>query len=222
MAKKTSAKPKASQPKASQPKASQSNASKSNASKSNASAQPQSLNQILKQEITQLAAQHSIAPDVLEKFAQFVIENHKTKDPKPKAPKPLTLTQLKQAIYQYFNVKNTTELKRSGSFKLATDGMDSLNLSNKEGWEVLYRKLIGILPGEEQQQGYGCINGIDIFAYFKPWQIFGLEAQTASDSDIKTAYHSLSKIYHPDIPNTGDARIFDRLTTMYKSIVAQA
>jgi DnaJ domain len=177
------------------------------------------LNEFLNTEIHRLSSLHSIDPKSLEDFAYFVIEHHKKKDKKPKA---LTLAQLKAAIYQYFSVKNTTELKRSGSFKLATDGMDGLNLGVKDAWEKLYRKFVGIMPGEENQQGYGCINGIDIFAYFKPWQAFGLEAQAASAEDIKKAYRDLSKIYHPDVPNTGDAQIFDRLTHMYKSITAKA
>ncbi|HEY9302594.1 MAG TPA: J domain-containing protein, partial [Phormidium sp.] len=117
---------------------------------------------------------------------------------------------------------NTTELKKSGAFKMATDGMDGLNLSVKEGWKKLYRKFIGILPEEENQQGYGCINGINIFNYFKPWQVFGLDPQTATQQDIRNAYHRLSKIYHPDAPETSDAVIFDCLTIMYKSISAEA
>ncbi len=101
---------------------------------------------------------------------------------------------------------------------MAIDGMDDLNLSAKAGWEQLYRKFIGCLPDEENQQGHGCINGINIFNYFKPWRVFGLDPQIATSQDIKNAYYSLSKIYHPDVPITGDAAIFDRLTIMYKSI----
>jgi len=105
---------------------------------------------------------------------------------------------------------------------MATDGMDTLNLSVKDGWEKLYRKFVGILPGEENQQGYGCINGINVFNYFKPWQVFDLDPQTATTQDIKNAYYRLSKIYHPDVPETGDAAIFDSLSVMYKSISAEA
>ncbi len=47
--------------------------------------------------------------------------------------------------------QNATELKKSGAFKMATDGMDTLNLRVKDEWEKLYRKFIGILPGEENQ-----------------------------------------------------------------------
>lgn len=176
------------------------------------------LNQYLKDEIARLSASQGISSKLLEEFAVFVIENHKKKSPKVK---PLTLAQLKEAIYQHFSVSNTTELKKSGSFKMATDGMEALNLSGKEGWEKLYRKFIGILPGEENQQGYGCINGINIFDYFKPWQVFGLNSATATPEEIKKAYYELSKIYHPDQP-TGDAQIFDRINIMYKSISAEA
>lgn len=183
-----------------------------------------SLNSYLQNEISRLAEMQGISTSVLEEFACFVIENYKKKEPstKPSKAKPLTLAQIKTAIYQHFSVKNTTELKKSGAFKMATDGMDNLNLSLKDGWEKLYRKFIGIIPGEENQQGYGCINGIDIFNYFKPWQVFDLDPQVATTEDIKSAYHRLSKIYHPDVRETGDAAIFERLNIMYKSISAKA
>ena len=40
---------------------------------------------------------------------------------------------------------------------MATDGMDKLDLRLKSTWEILYRKFVGIIPGEENQQEYGCI-----------------------------------------------------------------
>ncbi len=182
------------------------------------------LNSYLQNEIARLAEIHGVSASIFEEFAHFVIENHKKKEAssKPSKVKPLPLAQIKAAIYQHFSVKNTTELKKSGAFKMGTDGMDTLNLSVKDGWEKLYRKFIGILPGEENQQGYGCINGINVFNYFKPWEVFGLDSQKATTQDIKNAYHQLSKVYHPDVPQTGDAAIFDCITVMYKSISAKA
>lgn len=197
---------------------------KSTAGKANTTKAPNGLNFYVKNKINQLAKIHGLSESIFEEFAYFVIANHKKKESSAKPPKikPLTLAQVKSAVYQYFSVKNTTELKKSGAFKMATDGMDDLNLSVKAGWEKLYRKFIGILPGEENQQGYGCINGINIFNYFKPWQVFDLDPNTATPQDIKTAYHNLSKVYHPDVAQTGDAAIFDCLTVMYKSISAEA
>jgi hypothetical protein len=182
------------------------------------------INSFIQNEITRIIELSSVDRSVLEEFALFVIDNHKKKEPvvKPLKVKPLPLAQIKSAIYQYFSVKNTTELKKSGAFNMAIDGMNDLNLTVKDGWEKLYRHLIGILPNEENQQGYGCINGINIFNYFKPWRVFDLDAKVATPQDIKNAYYGLSKIYHPDVPSTGNAAIFDRLTTMYKSISAQA
>jgi hypothetical protein len=182
------------------------------------------INSYIHNEITKLVDLHGIDRSALEAFALFVVDNHKKKEKviKPLNIKPLPLAQIKAAVYQYFSVKNTTELKKSGAFNMAIDGMNNLNLTVKSGWEQLYRKLIGILPEEENQQGYGCINGLNIFNYFKPWQIFGLDAKVANTQDIKNAYYALSKIYHPDVTTTGDAAIFDRLTTMYKSISAEA
>jgi hypothetical protein len=182
------------------------------------------INSFIQHEITRIIELSSVDRSVLEEFALFVIDNHKKKEPvvKPLKVKPLPLAQIKSAIYEYFSVKNTTELKKSGAFNMAIDGMDDLNLTVKDGWEKLYRNLIGILPNEENQQGDGCINGINIFNYFKPWRVFDLDGKVATAQDIKNAYYELSKIYHPDVPSTGNAAIFDRLTTMYKSISAQA
>lgn len=189
------------------------------------------LNQRILDEISRIAEVYDTDSKVLQAFAEFVIQSHKQKDkvptkppakPEPKPPKSLTLAQLKQAVYEHFEVSSTPELKRSGRFKMATDGMDELNFAVKETWEVLYRKFVGILPSEENQNGYGCINGINIFNYFQPWQVFDLDPRTATSEDIKKAYHNLSKTYHPDVPDTGDSQIFDRLNTMYKSISAGA
>ena len=182
------------------------------------------INSYIEHEITKIVKIYGVDQSVLKEFALFVVDNHKKKEKviKPLKVKPLPLTQIKIAVYQYFSVRNTTELKKSGAFNMAIDGMDNLNLTIKSGWEQLYRKFVGILPEDENQEGYGCINGVNIFNYFKPWRIFGLDAKVANIQDIKNAYYGLSKIYHPDVTVTGDAAIFDRLTTMYKSISAES
>ena len=102
---------------------------------------------------------------------------------------------------------------------MATDGMSKLNFAEKKTWEMLYRKWIDILPDETNEEGYGCINGIDIFKYFRPWQVFNLDSKTATQDDIKTAFRQLSKIYHPDNQETGDRKIFERLTQMSNSLI---
>ncbi len=184
------------------------------------------LNQLIQTEIARIAEAQSVDTATLEEFAQFIIENHKKKDPKPKLPKvvkpkkvkPLTLTQLKEAILGHFGVKDVKELRKSGSFEMATSGMEKLDFSKKDGWEKLYRKFIGVLPEEENETGYGCVNGINIFKYDLVWKAFGLNPQTATSEDIKSAYHDLSRVYHPDVPNTGDAQVFARLNVFYKSL----
>jgi DnaJ domain len=180
------------------------------------------LNSLIKDEISRIANVYGIEAQSLEDFAHFVVENHKKKDPKPKVAKvvkakPLTLTQLKKSIYEYFKVSDTKELKESETFQMATSAMGKVDLSKKDGWEKLYRKLVGVLPNEENEKGYGCINGIDIFKYDMPWKVFALDSTSSTDEDVKSAYRELSKIYHPDKPE-GDAQVFDRLTTFYKSL----
>ncbi len=176
------------------------------------------LTPVINEKISQIALEHSIAIDILEDFANFVIKNHKVKPLKPSTkPKALSLSQLKESVCKYFQVKGTPALKKDGSYQMATEGME-LNLGLKESWEILYRKFIGLLPHEDGEKGADCINGINIFKYFMPWRVFDLNPSSASDQDIKMSYRNLSKIYHPDNPETGNARIFDRINSMYQSI----
>lgn len=176
------------------------------------------LNEMIQNEIARISELQGIDSAVLEEFAQFVIESHKKKSTQKPARKPLTLAQLKSAVYVHFTVADTASLKKSGSFQMATNGMEKLELGKKAGWEILYRKFIGVLPEEEDETGYGCINGINIFKYDLPWRAFGLDPKTASTDQVKSAYRELSKIYHPDIPVNGNAEIFNRLTIFYKSL----
>jgi hypothetical protein len=194
-----------------------------------------SLNSLILDEISHLCEKYSIESRTLEDFADFVIKNHRKKSPKssptksktqpitPKSQKvkPLTLVQLKQAVYAYFEVSNTTDLKKSSMFQMATRAFDNINLSQRESWEFIYRKYIDILPEEDGEQGKDCINGINIFKYFRPYRVFDLNPKIATKEDIKNAYYRLSKIYHPDNKETGSSHIFDRLTVMYKSITTE-
>ena len=192
------------------------------------------LNSLILEQINRLCEQYSIESPILEYFADFVIKNYRKKSPKPSLTKsktkptttvpkvkPLTLTQLKQAVYAYFEVSNTTELKKSSMFQMATRAFDNINLSQRESWEKIYREYVGILPEEDGETGKHCINGINIFKYFYPYRVFELDPKTASKEDIKNAYYRLSKIYHPDNQETGDAEVFDCLTVMYKSITTE-
>jgi len=192
------------------------------------------LNSLILEQISHICEQYSIESRILEDFADFVIQNHRKKSPKPSLTesktvatttvpkvKPLTLTQLKQAVYAYFEVSNTTELKKSSMFQMATRAFDNINLSQRESWEKIYREYVGILPEEDGETGKHCINGINIFKYLYPYRVFELDPKTATKEDIKNAYYRLSKIYHPDNQETGDAEVFDCLTVMYKSITTE-
>jgi hypothetical protein len=176
------------------------------------------LNQVIQLEIERLSSLYGYQVGHLQKFAKFVIDNKSSKKKSvSKKGKELKLADIKQKIYEYFEVKSTPELKKTGEFKLATRDME-LNLGQKESWKILYREFIGILPEEDGEQGKDCINGINIFKYFRPWQVFNLDGKTATEEEIKSSYRNLSKIYHPDNKETGDAKIFDRINLMYRSI----
>jgi hypothetical protein len=132
--------------------------------------------------------------------------------------KKLTLKQIKAAVYGYFNVTNTKELKASGRYALATNDLGKLDLRKRSIWEMFYREYVNILPEERNQQGKDCINGVHIYNYFRPWDVFGLDPKVATNADIKKAYYGLAKVYHPDNQETGNAKTFDRIHVMYESI----
>jgi hypothetical protein len=183
------------------------------------------LNSFIRSEISRILSLQDITQESLEGFAQFVIANHKKKEPRPAKPKPLKSAEIKAAVFDYFGVggkRTVTALRKSSRFQMETEGMDLPSLASAEGWKALYREFVGYLPGEESQSGYGCINGVNIFQYFKPWRVFGLDPATATQEDKKNAYYGLSKIYHPDNKETGDSRIFDLIKNMYASISAEA
>ncbi|MDG2990879.1 J domain-containing protein [Candidatus Synechococcus calcipolaris G9] len=160
-------------------------------------------------EIDRLVNLHGYDKAILIQFASFV-----------KGKKlQLTLPELKKAVYRHFQVSSTPKLKASGSFQMATDGMN-LSLSQKESWKKIYRRWIGVLPDEDGVTGDNCINGINIFDYDLPWRVFGLDRHTATDNDIKAAYRELSKTYHPDQP-TGNPDIFNRLNVFYRSLLGK-
>lgn len=166
-------------------------------------------------EAKRLSQKYNIPDEVFECFAKVVIC-------RVKPPKPATINQLKKAIYKYFKVSNTDKLKKSESFKMATDGMGKLNLGRKASWEKLYREFIGVLPHEEWELGHGCINGVNIFKYALPWRVFELDPKTSTDDDVKASYRNLSKFYHPDNPETGDTEVFERINQFYRTLTASA
>lgn len=191
----------------------------------NTTASTDKLNSLILAEISRILCHQEFNQETLESFARFVIVNHKKKDPKPAKAKGLKPAEIKAAVFDYFGVgdkRTAASLRKSSRFLMETEGMDLPSLASAEGWKVLYREFVGYLPGEEFQTGYGCINGVNIFQYFRPWRVFGLDPATAAQQDKKDAYYELSKVYHPDNTETGDARIFDLIKNMYASISAGA
>ena len=129
----------------------------------------------------------------------------------------MKIHELKLPVYTYFSVNNTAELKNSELYKGLTEHMGKLPLNRRDSWESLYRKFVGVLPDEIDEEGKYCINGIHIFKYFRPWQVFNLNSSTATQSDIRAAYHTLAQKYHPD-SSEGDTEVFNRINQMYRSL----
>lgn len=190
-----------------------------------ATASKAKLNSFVLAEISRVLSLQEITQGTLEEFARFVVANYRRKESKPVKQKALKSADIKAAVYDYFGIgdrRTATVLRKNSRFLMETEGMDLPPLSSVDGWKSLYREFVGYLPGEESQTGYGCINGVNIFQYFRPWRVFGLDPASASPQDIKNSYYALSKIYHPDNGESGDAKIFDLIKNMYASISAEA
>lgn len=142
--------------------------------------------------------------------------------------KKLSVEELQSAIFKKFKVNSLEELEKnthfhSSSLSLAAEyafkyfqgehiyypQMDiTIEIRNKDDfcrplyteatWEELYRNFIGILPHEMNAKGSYCVNGVNIFYYFKPWQVFGLKQRTATKEDVESAFGKLFEFYFPD------------------------
>ncbi|AMA09893.1 J domain-containing protein [Picosynechococcus sp. PCC 73109] len=164
----------------------------------------------VKEKIADIADKYNYDPRVLLEFAEYV-NGGKFK------PVELSMQQLKNAVVKAFNCKNYQELKKNGNFKLYVKD-ENLKLNLKTSWKKIYREWVDIPESEKNDIGYGCINGINIFKNFRPWEVFELNPQEASAEDIKTAFRKLALKYHPD--HGGDQKIFAKLQHMRDSLLA--
>lgn len=138
----------------------------------------------------------------------------KTK-PKPKGP---SLPEIKAEVLAYFNCKTLAELKKNASFKIAIAG-EQAAFKTKEDWSRLYRRFIGIPVHERHlEAGPTVINGIDVLQSFRPWVVFGLDPETATSDDVRSAFRRLIKQHHPD--QGGDPRVAEQLQKMKDSVLA--
>ena len=161
---------------------------------------------------------HSASPsaDQLLVFAE-AINRGPFKEVKQAKQKALTATAMRKAIFEKFECKTVTELRKNKTFSMAFTG-EKVGLKTTEDWRVQYRKWIAVPEDERGQKGPACINGIDVLENFRPWHVFGLDSSKATREDIKESYRQLVKTHHPDMG--GDARVFERLQKMRDSLIA--
>lgn len=140
----------------------------------------------------------------------------------------LTKADMEAALTKKFGVDSISELAKDNQFAMANGGKGkglAPNGNEIRQTSVLaqqYRKHIGIIPNDPANQPgvRGVINGINVFHYWKPWQVLGLDPKKATGNDLKDAYKKLAKQYHPDNQSTGDREVFEKLDTIYKSLGA--
>ncbi|BAW97615.1 heat shock protein DnaJ-like protein [[Synechococcus] sp. NIES-970] len=164
----------------------------------------------VKEKIAHIAAKYKYDPEILLEFAEYVNGGKFT-------PVELSMQQLKNAVVKSFGCKNYQELKKNGNFKLYVKD-ENLKLNLKTSWKKIYREWVDIPESEKNDIGYGCINGIDIFKNFRPWEVFELNPREASVEDIKTAFRKLALTHHPD--HGGDQKVFAQLQHMRDSLLA--
>jgi hypothetical protein len=165
---------------------------------------------------------------------------------KEPARPPITDREIRRAVARYYGVKDNEavsvrHMHSRRKFKMEEGerwtGSGSIGKTEHVGgkkdkytmedWKELYRKNVDYLPGEENQTGPETINGVNLRQYYKPWRVFGIDPNKRSkedrktNKDIKDAYKRLSKIYHPDIPKTGNREMFEAIENMYKSITVE-
>lgn len=160
-------------------------------------------------EIRDIAQQHGYDEQVLFQLAEFV-------NGQPfKAVEP-SMKELKVAVIQAFKCSSYQELKKETSFMLFVHDQ-KLRMTTKAAWLKAYRKFVGLPDSERNAIGDTAVNGVDVLRNFLPWKVFDLSPKTASAEDIKKAFNSLAKTYHPDMG--GNAEVFERLKEMRDSLL---
>ena len=160
--------------------------------------------------VRELASAHSYDEQVLLSLAEFV-NGGEFKQAE------LTLPELKAGVTQALGCKSYDELKKNATFKLYVADA-KLKLNNKAAWQQIYREWVELPESERDAIGEDCINGIDIFRNFRPWEVFQLDPSQATADDIKGAFRQLSLQHHPD--QGGDGKVFNRLKLMRDSLLA--
>jgi hypothetical protein len=193
-------------------------ADKQRAARYGGNASPQQKSKMA-QEPTSKASMH---PALAKKTGEMVrfrgkpVAPAKTTEKAKKTSHGMSRASMLDAIAKKYDT-DAAGVGKSKSFKMATSGMGKLDIKKKGDLERIYRKTVGILPGEDKDSGPGVVNGINIHNYDMPWKVFALDPKKATSQDIKSAYRKAALKYHPDRAG-GDAKTFDRLTEMYKSI----
>lgn len=165
--------------------------------------------------ITAFCQDHQCDPAEIIRIIELALS-----PPEQEALAAMTLPQIKSAVAKSWGKSDYKDLAKDSDW-VSYHKNQGLNAQLRTTWEHYYREWVA-LPSDEKglKGGYGVINGIDIFKNFRPWEVFGINRQTATKDDIQSAYKSLAKIYHPDTgKDGGDRKIFEKLTEMRDSLM---
>jgi hypothetical protein len=136
--------------------------------------------------------------------------------------KPMTIREMRSAVFKSFNVKSTAALMANKNFQQSVVGDNPRTLKGKnaeEEWRQLYRRFVAV-PRDERglKDGGSVINGVDILKNFRPWVAFGLDPKKATKADVDKAFRKLAMKHHPDAG--GDRKVFEKLVSMKNSVKA--
>ena len=166
--------------------------------------------------VRQLMSGGQIDEEKLLSFA-VAINGSPFQEAKVAKAKSLTMAEAKKEVLAKFACKTVADLRKNKTFEMSMTG-EEISLKSKDDWVKLYRRWVSVPVAERDQVGPTCINGIDVLENFRPWHVFGLDPDTASQEDVKTAFRELVKVHHPDAG--GDPRVFERLQKMRESVLA--
>jgi hypothetical protein len=136
--------------------------------------------------------------------------------------KPMTIREMRSAVFKSFNVKSTAALMANKNFQQSVVGDKPRTLKGanaEEEWRQLYRRFVSV-PRDERglKDGGSVINGVDILKNFRPWVAFGLDPKKATKADVDKAFRKLAMKHHPDAG--GDRKVFEKLVSMKNSVKA--
>ena len=164
----------------------------------------------------------------LEEFClKYNCPSEETKDliklalsPRPKRLDEMSIAEIKLAVANSWKKETYALLSKDSEWK-TYHLMTEMNGRLRTTWENYYREWVAFPENERNlKEGYGVINGVDVFKNFRPWEVFNIDKKSATKEQVRLAFSKLSFKYHPDTgKDHADELIFQKLLEMRDSLL---